>query len=144
MTMLDPKERTARGLAAQAELTGAPAPEARTLLEESWRDFIYAEVLTGRGVDRRARFLVAMAACANNNGPKRALDNYVRGALSTGTLTLAELREAALHHSVYSGWDKGGELDAAITRVDGELRLDPVSLAPIRAAHGGPSSATTE
>jgi len=132
MTMLDPAERTARGLANQAELTGRDAPEPTTLLEDSWRDFIYAEVWERPALDRRARFLISIAAAANNNGPKHVLDNYIRGALVTKELTLAELREAALHHAVYSGWDKGGEVDAAITRVQDELGLEPVKLAPIR------------
>jgi len=133
MTMLDPAERSARGIAAQAELTGASAPKPRTLLEESWRDFVYAEVWERPGLDRRARFLISMAAASSNNGPKNILDGYVRGALSTGELTLAELREAALHHAVYSSWDLGGELDASITRVQDELGLEPVTLDPIRA-----------
>ncbi|MEZ5737048.1 MAG: carboxymuconolactone decarboxylase family protein [Novosphingobium sp.] len=133
MTLLDPAERTARGLATQAELTGAPAPDPKTLLDETWRDFIYAEVWTRPGLDRRARFLISMAATASNNGPKDALDGYVRGALATKELSLSELREAALHLAVYSGWDKGGELDAAVTRVRDSLGLDPVKLDPIRA-----------
>lgn len=132
MTMLDPVERTERGLANQTELTGKAAPKPRTLLQESWRDFIYAEVWTRPGLDLRARFLISMAACASNNGPKDALDGYVRGALTTGKLTLPELREAALHLAVYSGWDKGGELDAAISRVQDELGLEPAKVDPIR------------
>ncbi len=132
MTMLDPAERSARGLETQTRLTGKAAPEPATLVGETWRDFIYAEVWTRPGLDLRARFLVSMAACASNNGPKDALDGYVRGALKTEELTLEELREAALHLAVYSGWDKGGELDAAITRVQDELGLEPVKLDPIR------------
>ena len=134
MTMLDPAERSARGIAAQTELTGAAPAQPATLLEESWRDFIYAEVWTRPGLDRRARFLISLASCASNNGPKDALDGYVRGALTTGALSLAELREAALHLAVYSGWDKGAELDAAITRVQDALGLEPVRLDPIRGA----------
>jgi len=133
MPLLDPAERTARGLALQSELTGAPAPQPATLLGESWRDFIYAEVWSRPGLERRARFLIAMASAASNNGPKAALEGYVRGALATETLTLSELREAALHLAVYAGWDKGGELDTAITRVQDALGLEPVKLDPIRA-----------
>ena len=66
--LLDPAERRARGLATQAEATGAPAPEPQTLLQESWRDFIFAEVWTRPGLDRRAGSLSrspapAPAAC---------------------------------------------------------------------------------
>jgi len=133
MPMLDPAERTARGLALQTELTGKQPAAPKTLLDESWRDFIYAEVWSRPGLDRRARFLISLAASSSNNGPKAALEGYVRGALATEALTLSELREAALHLAVYCGWDKGGELDAAITRVQDELGLAPVSLDPIRA-----------
>ena len=45
------------------------------------------------------------------------LDGYVRGALKLGELTLAELREAALHLAVYAGWSRGVALDTAVTRV---------------------------
>jgi len=140
MTMLDPAERTARGIETQARMTGQAAPEPQSLLAESWRDFIYAEVWTRPGLDDRARFLISMAACANNNGPKTALDNYVRGALSNKVLSLSELRETALHHAVYSGWDKGGELDAAVTRVQEELGLPPAKVDPIRAEPWDPQT----
>lgn len=132
MTLLDPQERIGRGAALAAELTGLPATEPQTLLQESWRDFVYAEIWSRSGLDRRARFLISLASAAGSNGPRTALDGYVRGALATGELSLSELREAALHVAVYSGWDKGGDLDAAITRVQGELGLHPVSVEPIR------------
>ncbi|VWX46729.1 carboxymuconolactone decarboxylase family protein [Novosphingobium sp. 9U] len=133
MSLLEPRERTQRGLALQSELTGRTAAEPATLWQETWRDFIYAEVWSRPGLDRRARFLISLAASASNNGAPETIDNYVRGALTTGELSLAELREAALHVAVYCGWDKGGDLDAAITRVQDALGLDPVTLAPVRA-----------
>ncbi|KPH58211.1 carboxymuconolactone decarboxylase family protein [Novosphingobium aerophilum] len=132
MSLLDPGERTSRGIAVQSEVTGRAAAQPASLLQESWRDFIYAEIWSRPGLDRRARFLISMASSAGSNGPRDALDGYVRGALTTGDLTLAELREAALHVAVYAGWDKGGDLDAAITRVEAELGLDPAPWAPIR------------
>lgn len=133
MTMLDPAERTARGSALQGELTGRAAPASATLLEESWRDFVFAEVWSRPGLERRARYLISTAASACNPGPSSVLDSYVRGALTTGELSLSELREAALHLAVYTGWDKGGALDSAITRVEQELGLEPVTVPPIRA-----------
>jgi 4-carboxymuconolactone decarboxylase len=132
MSLLDPAERTARGLAVQADVTAAPAPQPSTLLEESWRDFIFAEIWTRPGLDRRSRYLIAMASAASSNGPTAALDNYVRGALANQELTLGELREAALHLAVYGGWSRGGALDAAVSRIQAELGLAPAELAPIR------------
>ena len=58
MTLLDPAERTDTGVQAQTELLAAPAPEPRTLFESSWRDYIFAEVWTRPGLDRRSRYLI--------------------------------------------------------------------------------------
>jgi 4-carboxymuconolactone decarboxylase len=144
MSLLDPAERTRRGLEQQARLTGAPAPAPKTLLEASWRDFLYAEVWTRPGLDLRSRFWIAMAAAACSPGPDEILDNYVRGALTTGEVTLAELREGALHLAVYAGWSRGGAWDAAITRVAEALGLPPAEFAPIRADPWDPRVRHTE
>jgi 4-carboxymuconolactone decarboxylase len=138
VTLLDPAERTARGVKLQAELTGGiPAAKAATLLEASWRDYIYAEVWARPALDLRSRFLIAMssAACA---GDEAATAAYVRGALSKGELTLTELREAVLHIAVYAGWSYGGVLDAAVTQIATEQGLAPATYAPIRAASWDP------
>jgi 4-carboxymuconolactone decarboxylase len=138
MTLLDPAERSARGEATAAEVTGAVLPTPATPYEESWRDFIFAEVWSRPGLDRRARFLIALAGAALANGAADHLDRYVRGALTSGELSLAELREAALHLSVYGGWTKGAELEAAVTRVAAALGLPPAECPPIRAAAWDP------
>jgi 4-carboxymuconolactone decarboxylase len=137
MMLLDPAERSARGAKLQAELTGAPAQGPNTLLEASWRDYIYAEVWARPGLDLRSRYLISMssAACA---GDEQATVAYVRGALAKAALTLPELREAALHMAVYAGWSYGGVLDRAVTRVAVEKDLSPADYAPIRAAAWDP------
>lgn len=137
MTLLDPEERSARGAKLQAELTGAPASAPSTLLEASWRDYVYAEVWARPGLDLRSRFLISMstAACARDESATAA---YVRGALSKGQLTLSELQEAVLHTAVYAGWSYGGVLDGAVTRVAAERGLSPAAYAPIRAASWDP------
>lgn len=133
MSLLDPKERTERGLEQQARLTAAPAPQPQTLWEASWRDFIWAEVWARPGLDLRSRFWISMASAACSPGPTEILDNYVRGALTTGEITLSELREGALHLAVYAGWSRGGAWDASITRVAKELGLPAAEFPPIRA-----------
>jgi 4-carboxymuconolactone decarboxylase len=55
MAKLDPTTRSALGLATQAKAIGAPAPDPTTPLEASWRDFVFAEVWSRPGLDRRAR-----------------------------------------------------------------------------------------
>jgi 4-carboxymuconolactone decarboxylase len=126
MTMLDPKHRTARGLAIQAEVTGQAAPEATTPLQESWRDFVFAEVWSRPGLDRRARYLIAIAGAALS-GDQVMLDAYVQGSLQDKQLSLLELREAALHMCLYGGWSRGGLIDASATRAQTALGLPPVA-----------------
>lgn len=132
MTLLDPAERTARGVEAQARLLAAPASEPRTLYEASVRDFAFAEVWARPGLDLRSRYLIALASAANESDGAAA-ETYARGALANNALTLAELREAALHVAVYSGWTYGGVFDAAVTRAAQALDLPPADFAPIRA-----------
>ncbi len=132
MSLHDPNERTARGRKEQSELLGTVAPEPQTLFESSWRDYVFAEVWTRPGLDRRSRFLIAIASAANGGTPDALLDGYIRGALILKELTLVELREASLHHAVYAGWSRGAALDAAITRVANALGLPAAPYPPIR------------
>ena len=143
MSLLDPAERTARGVEAQGRLLAAPALEPSSLYQASVRDFAFAEVWTRPGLDLRSRYLIAMASAANE-GDGVAAEAYARGALANDELSLAELREAALHVSVYSGWTHGGVLDTAITRAAEALDLPPADYAPIRAEPWDPEVRHTE
>jgi len=132
MALLDPKDRSERGLAIQAEVTGLPANTASTPVEDSWRDFVFAEVWSRPGLDRRARYLISLAGAAIADADDAALDGYVRGALRGGVISLPELREAALHLCVYGGWSRGEKLDRAVSRAAQALGLPAADHAPIR------------
>lgn len=138
MALLDPKDRSERGRALQAAVLGQPAPETVTPVDESIRDFVYAEVWCRPGLDRRSRYLISMAAAVMSGADDAMVDGYVRGALKSGELTLAELREAALHLAVYAGWPRGQDLDAAVSRAQQSLGLPPAENPPIRAAAWDP------
>ena len=138
MTMLDPQDRSALGAKLQAELTGAPERAAETLVQQSWRDFVYAEVWSRDGLDWRARFLISLAGAACI-GHAHAVNAYARGALTTGAITLSELREAALHVAVYCGWSAGSLFDAEVSKVAGDLGLPPAETPPICAAPWDPA-----
>jgi 4-carboxymuconolactone decarboxylase len=131
--LLDPHERSERGRATQAEVLGRPQPEPQTLLEESWRDFVFAEVWTQSAMPRRARYLTALASSVLTGADDEVLDGYVRGALQSGELSLTELREATLHLGPYAGWPRGARLDKAITRAVQALGVKGGETAPIRA-----------
>lgn len=132
MNLCDPDVRIQAGKTQQTELTGKQAPEPRTLLEASWRDYIFAEIWTRPGLDRRSRFFISIAGAACEGGREDVIDGYVRGAITTGAITLEQLREAALHLAVYAGWSRGTAMDAAISRVAGELGLEAADTPPIR------------
>lgn len=146
MTMLDPKERAERGARIHAEVTGqdpnaAVAPA--TPWQGSMRDFMFAEVWSRPGLDRRARFLIAIAGSASTCSAKD-VGNYVRGALKTGELSVRELREAALHFSVYCGWARGRLIDEAVTACVAELKLEEPEWPAIRAEPWDPEVRTKE
>jgi 4-carboxymuconolactone decarboxylase len=144
MALLDPTERTARGTAIQTDVLGAPAPAPQSPVDESIRDFVYAEVWTRPGLDRRARYLISISGAVMSAAPESMIDGYVRGALKSGELTLAELREAALHLSVYGGWPRGMEFDAAVNRAQEALGLTPADCPPIRAEAWDPEVRTAQ
>jgi 4-carboxymuconolactone decarboxylase len=133
MTLLNPQERTQRGIKQQATILANPVAEPRTLFESSWRDYIFAEVWTRPGLDVRSRYLVSIASAASADTPPEILQGYVRGALAQNILTLIELREVALHFAIYGGWSRGAVIDAAITAVVDELGLAEDDFVPLRA-----------
>lgn len=132
MAIVDPAERTARGLAVQGEVTGRTPPEAISPLDMSWRDFVFAEVWTREGLDRRSRYLIAIAGAAMGECSPAIMDGYVEGALAGGHLSVAELREAALHLAVYRGWGRGDQVDKAVSRARQKLGLPEAVVAPIQ------------
>ena len=134
MTMFDNSERSNRGAALQAEITASAGVAPATPLEESLRDFVFAEVWSRPGLDRLARYLISLAGAALAGADGVYLDSYVHGALRDGVLTQGELREAALHLAVYAGWTRGRLLDGAVTRVAHEMGLPAAECAPIRGA----------
>jgi len=77
VSLLNPVERTARGAKLQAELTGVPTAEPATLVQASWRDYVYAEVWARPALDLRSRFLIATAA-QRARVTRRRTERYVR------------------------------------------------------------------
>jgi 4-carboxymuconolactone decarboxylase len=104
-----------------------------TVVDAAWRDFVFAEVWSRPGLDQRSRFIAAIVGTADTAGPsqQQILDSYVRGSLKTGELTVTQLREIALHMTVYSGFVAAETLDGSITRIVGELGLEEPEFRPL-------------
>ncbi len=144
MALKDPSERTALGLSTQADVTGVLPPAPATLLEESWRDFVFAEVWSRPGLDRRARYLVSIAGSAMCDSDTGQLDAFVYGALKGGEISLTEMRETALHLAVYGGWGRGHGIDRATTKAAHALGLAAAETKPIRAEPWDPEVRTAD
>jgi len=144
VSLLDPAARARIGEKQQTELLGTPALEPRTLLESSWRDYVFAEVWTRPGLDRRSRYFISISAAVCEGGRPDVIDGYIRGALKLGEITLSELREAALQLAVYAGWSRGVALDTAVTRVASEMDLASADYLPIRAKPWDPKQRIAE
>lgn len=132
MSLQDPAQRIATGAAEQERLLGRTFESPKTLFESSWRDYLFAEVWTRPGLELRARYLIAIPSAAANGGTAAQLDDYVRGALTQQLLSVAELREVAVHSAVYSGWSAGSLIDEAVTRMVAELDLPEEPYVPLR------------
>ncbi|MET0365910.1 MAG: carboxymuconolactone decarboxylase family protein [Sphingobium sp.] len=132
MALLDPKERTERGIATASTVLGAASSDPATPFEASLRDFVFAEVWTRPQLDHRARYLISLAGACNTANVAQATA-YARGALKSDALSLAELREGALHSAVYCGWSTGQRWDEAVTTAATELGLPQADFPPIRA-----------
>ena len=81
--LLDPKERSDRGAALQAEVNARPPASPATPVEASIRDFVYAEVWSRPGLDLRARYLISIASAVMSAAREEMIDGYVRGALTS-------------------------------------------------------------
>lgn len=132
MSQFSPQARAEAGARTAAALQGPVIAEPRTPVEAAWRDFVYAEVWTRPGLDRRSRFIIAICGAAVAPGPDRILEAYLRGALTTGELNIRELREIALHLSGYTGFSQATRLDDAITRLAAERDEEEPGLQPLR------------
>jgi len=132
MTVITAAGRKAHGKYIEAEILGRPGPEPKTPYQSAQRDWVFAQVWPRPGLDRRSRYLIALASttCAADGAMAKA---YARGALKNGELTLPELREAALHLAGYCAFSEAGVLDAAITEAAAELGLADQPFAPLQA-----------
>jgi 4-carboxymuconolactone decarboxylase len=144
VSLLDPAERSRIGVQQQTQLLGAPPPEPRTLLESSWRDYVFAEVWTRPGLDRRSRYLISISSAVCEGGRPDVVDGYIRGALKLGEITLCEFREAALQLAVYGGWSRGVAFDTAVTRVANDLGLPNADYPRIRERPWDPKQRASE
>jgi 4-carboxymuconolactone decarboxylase len=109
-------DRSETGVRVFEEVLGKPARPARTPVAEAARDFLFAEVWSRPGLDRRSRFWITLT-CAAAAGSTFAMRTYLIAALDTGVVTEAELREFALQFAAYQGFPKAATFEVLLSEI---------------------------
>jgi 4-carboxymuconolactone decarboxylase len=106
--------RRERGMRQYAEVMTVDPPEDRSpAIANGLIDFVFAEVWSRPALSRRDRRFVTLAclAAADAVAP---LEQHVYAALSSGDITITEMRETVLHFAVYAGWPKASRFNIVV------------------------------
>ena len=114
--MTDNSERQARGAQTFQEVLGFPFPGAASPLHEAARDFVFAEVWSRDGLDRRSRRWITLA-CVCAAGVEQPIQIYLRAALDSGDITVSELREFVLQFATFQGFPRAVLVDRILGEV---------------------------
>ena len=110
--------RASLGLETFRSVLGFDGPAApSTPMGLAARDFVFAEVWSRPGLDRRSRRWITLA-CVTAAGAPTAMRVYARAALDSGDITMAELREFVLHFAVFQGFPKAVEFEQILNELD--------------------------
>lgn len=112
-------DRAAQGDQMAQALLGVAAIPPSTPYRAAGRDFVFSEVWSRPGLDRRSRLWITLACVCAARSPI-AMQTYIRVALRSGEVNMAELREFALHFAVFQGFPKGAEVDAMLDALEAE------------------------
>jgi 4-carboxymuconolactone decarboxylase len=110
-------DRVALGEKTFAEVTGFPIQGGvSTPFTDAARDFVFAEVWSRPGLDRRSRRWITLSAvCAT--GAEVPMRTYLNAALESGDITEAELREFVLQFAVFQGFPKAAKTELLLSQV---------------------------
>ena len=112
--------RARRGLETfQSVLGFAGDPAPATPFGVAARDFVFSEVWSRPGLDRRSRRWITLA-CVTAAGAPTAMRVYAKAALDSGDITMAELREFVLQFAVFQGFPKAVEFEQVLNALDAE------------------------
>lgn len=106
------------------EILGFDGIPATTPYKTAGRDFVFAEVWGRPGLDRRSRLWITLS-CVCAAGAPLAMRTYLGAALRSGMITMAELREFALHFAVFQGFPKGAEIETLLDGLDAQAADSP-------------------
>jgi 4-carboxymuconolactone decarboxylase len=114
--MAELSERAERGVRTFQEVLSLPGLSANTPLTEAARDFVFAEVWSRPGLDRRSRRWITLACvCAADSDI--AIRVYLNAALDSGDITAGELREFVLQFAVFLGFPKAVQIETLLGQI---------------------------
>lgn len=103
----------------QSVLGFAPSDNPQTPLTQAAQDFVFAEVWSRPGLDRRSRRWITLSA-VTAAGSQTAMRAYARAALVSGDISMAELREFILQFAVFQGFPKAVEFEMILNEIEAE------------------------
>ncbi len=118
----DPTRR-ARGLEMFTEVSGFAAPQVQGPFMEVMVDQVFAEVWNRPGLTRKERRWISLT-CVAAAGIGDALAIHVGGALSSGDISIDELREFVTHFAAYAGYPKASLLHTTVERAWSQHQKD--------------------
>ena len=101
----------------RAVLGFEPQAEPATPLTQAAQNFIFSEVWSRPGLDRRSRRWITLAA-VTAAGTQTAMRTYAKAALDSGDITFAELREFVLQFAVFQGFPKAVEFELILNQLE--------------------------
>ncbi len=115
------EKRSELGRELALEVAGVQMPSFDTTpMANAARDFVFGEVWSRPGLDKRSRLWITLA-CVVATGAPMPVKIYARGAIASGLVTMSEMREFVLHFAMYQGFPKATVMEAALSEVEAEM-----------------------
>jgi 4-carboxymuconolactone decarboxylase len=101
------------------EVTGMEPPVGSPAFEASMLPHVFGEIWTRPGLSRKERRWISLT-CAATSGLLPPVEAHLRGALTSGDITLDELNEWVLQIAQYAGWPTAAMLETTLRKVGRE------------------------
>jgi 4-carboxymuconolactone decarboxylase len=114
--------RTEVGRELALEIAGVQLPGfSISPMADAARDFVFGEVWSRPGLDKRSRLWITLA-CVVATGAPVPVKTYARAAVQSGLVTMEEMREFVLHFAMYQGFPKATVMETALSEVEAEMK----------------------
>jgi 4-carboxymuconolactone decarboxylase len=101
------------------EVTGMEPPVGSTAFDASMLPHVFGEIWSRPGLTRKERRWISLT-CAATSGLLPPVETHMRGALTSGDITLDELNEWVLQLAQYVGWPTAAMLDTTLRKIERE------------------------